>query len=360
MADYDISNFALKACCPSNELLYDDKGLPSVMVKIPKFKLSEVLDGGADEYHPAFIVNGSTLDYIYISKYQNVVENGRAYSKPGVDPQANISWTNAKAYCEAKGEGWHLMTAVEYAAIALWCKKNGFMPYGNNNYGKDSRETLYKAIPATYDSSGNISHVLTGTGPLTWSHNGEPDGIWDINGNVSEWAGAKRTVYGEIQFLVNNNGADLNNDQGASSAEWMAIDASTGEFVTPDGSGTTTNTIKVDNVSSGYYGITVTTESSDFSFAIGSATCTSDISDAAKATLRAYGLLPEDGSTAADYDNDRLYWNNAASERMFGSGGYFSSTTYAGVFYGSGISGTRTITYTSIGFRSAYAPLPTA
>ncbi|MCD8330527.1 MAG: formylglycine-generating enzyme family protein [Lachnospiraceae bacterium] len=354
MADYDVASFALKALCPSNELLYDDKGLPSVMVKIPKFKLSEVLTGGADEYHPMFIINGNVVDYIYISKYQNVVENGRAYSKPGVDPQATISWTNAKAYCEAKGDGWHMMTKAEYAGIALWCKANGFMPYGNNSYGKDSRESIYKAIPATYGSDGAINHVLTGTGPLTWSHNGEPDGIWDLNGNVSEWAGAIRTVYGELQFLVDNDGADLNNDQSASSSEWKALNAETGAWVTPDGSGTTDGTVKVDNVSTAYYATEVTTTSSSFNFAISAATCSSDISDAAKAVLRACALLPEDGDT--NYDSDRLYFNNEASERMFYCGGHYSYTTYAGVFCSSGLN-TRTSTLTVIGFRSAYAPL---
>ncbi|MCD7857719.1 MAG: formylglycine-generating enzyme family protein [Clostridiales bacterium] len=355
MADYDVASFALKALCPSNELLYDDKGLPSVMVKIPKFKLSEVLTGGADEYHPMFIINGNVVDYIYISKYQNVVENGRAYSKPGVDPQASISWTNAKAYCEAKGDGWHMMTKAEYAGIALWCKANSFMPYGNNSYGKDSRESIYKAIPATYGSDGAINHVLTGTGPLTWSHNGEPDGIWDLNGNVSEWAGAIRTVYGELQFLVDNDGADLNNDQSASSSEWKALNAETGAWVTPDGSGTTDGTVKVDNVSTAYYATEVTTTSSSFNFAISAATCSSDISDAAKAVLRAYALLPEDGDTG--YDSDRLYFNNEASERMCSCGGSYTNTTYAGVFFSSGHYGTRTYTYANIGFRSAYAPL---
>lgn len=96
------------------------------------------------------------------------------------------------------------MTKAEWAAIMLWCKKNGFQPWGNNNYGKDSRETLQQAIPATYGSgtdAGKIYHVLTGTGPLTWSHNKQLDGIWDLNGNVSEWTGALRTVKENYSYL---------------------------------------------------------------------------------------------------------------------------------------------------------------
>ena len=90
-------------------------------------------------------------------------------SLPGEDPAVNIDFDTSRARCEAKGHGWHLSTNAEWAAIALWCKKNGFMPYGNNNYGKDTRESNYKAIPTSTDS-GRTGRVATGTGPLTWSH----------------------------------------------------------------------------------------------------------------------------------------------------------------------------------------------
>lgn len=198
---YDLAEFALKMVAPNNKLIYDDKGIPSVMVYVPKFKMSDVIDGAGDSTHPAFIVNGKEVPGIWISKYQNIVNNGRAYSLPGQDPTVNITWDTARGYCESKGKGWHMMTKAEWAAIMLWCKKNGFQPWGNNNYGKDSRETLQQAIPATYGSDGKINHVLTGTGPLTWSHNKQLDGIWDLNGNVSEWTGALRTVKESCSYL---------------------------------------------------------------------------------------------------------------------------------------------------------------
>ena len=363
MGNFDIADLALQAVAPGNKLLYDDKGLPSVMVYIPKFKLSEVLTGGPDTYHPAFIINGSVVDGIWIGKYQATIEEGRAYSLPGKDPAATINFDNFLARCGAKGAGWHMMTAAEWGMIALWCKKHGIFPKGNNNYGKDSTESAYTAIPATYGTgtdAGKIYHVLTGTGPLTWSHDGTMKGIWDLNGNVAEWKGGFRTVKGELQFLANNNAADNSKSQAANSAEWKALDASTGEFVTPNGSGTTTNTVKVDCISNKpKYGITVTTTSENFNGAIHEITCTSDISSAAKIVLRAYGLLAEDGATAADYgDGDRLYFNNVADERMAYGGGYCSIGAYAGVFFSFGFS--RTSTSTFIGLRVAYADLPTA
>ena len=79
---YDLSEFSLKMSAPRNKLIYDDKGIPSVMVYIPKQKMSDLIAGGSDEAHPAFIVEGQEIDGIWISKYQNVVNNGLAYSLP--------------------------------------------------------------------------------------------------------------------------------------------------------------------------------------------------------------------------------------------------------------------------------------
>ena len=76
-ANFDLSNLALKAVCPNNEILYDDKGLPSIMVKIPKMTYAELGLGDSTATHPAFIVNGIEIPEIYISKYQNIVQNGR-------------------------------------------------------------------------------------------------------------------------------------------------------------------------------------------------------------------------------------------------------------------------------------------
>lgn len=360
---YDLAEFALKMVAPNNKLIYDDRGIPSVMVYVPKFKMSDVIDGAGDSTHPAFIVNGKELPGIWISKYQNIVNNGRAYSLPGQDPTVNITWDTARGYCESKGKGWHMMTKAEWAAIMLWCKKNGFQPWGNNNYGKDSRETLQQAIPATYGSgtdAGKIYHVLTGTGPLTWSHNKQLDGIWDLNGNVSEWTGALRTVKGELQLLENNNGANSDNPQTATSTAWKAIDATTGAFITPDGNGTTANSIKIDATGAGgvQWCKTITKTSENFSCALGALTCSADISDAAKAVLRAYGLLPVDGAKASDYDDDRLWFNNVADERLFYSGGnFYGDGAAAGVGFSNGSLAFRGGVYVGIGWRSAYVDL---
>ena len=360
-ANFDLSNLALKALAPANEILYDDKGLPSIMVKIPKMSYADLGLGSSTATHPAFIVNGQEVDAIYISKYQNIVSGDRAYSLPGEDPKANINFNTAAKACTDKGAGWHLMTRAEWALLALWCKKNGTQPKGNNNYGKDTADSIYQAVPSVArDSSNRIQRVATGTGPLSWSHDGTPAGIWDLNGNVNEWVGGIRTVKGELQILANNNAADGANSQAADSAQWKAINASDGTLITPDGSGTTTGSIKMDWVSSHLQYDTTISDSAPGSHncTFESITCSANIGADAQALLQALGLFKYD-STAGAYNGDYFYFNNAENERSFYCGGYWYAGARAGVFFCYGY-GDRTTAGDYLGFRSAFVELPSA
>lgn len=359
MSNFDLSNLALKAVCPNNEILYDDKGRPSIMVYIPKKTFAELGLGTSQAIHPAFIVNGQEVDGIYISKYQNIVMDGRAYSLPGEDPHTSITLDAAISACSAKGSGWHLMTRAEWAMVALLCKVMGTQPKGNNNYGKDTSESSYVAIPTSKDND-KTGRVATGTGPLAWSHDGTPSGIWDLNGNVWEWVGGLRTVYGEVQILANNNAADSSKSQAASSAQWMAINASDGTLITPNGSGTTSGSVKIDWVSGhGQFDTTITTqEATGHSCTFESVTCSANIGDNAKLLLQALGLFKYD-ATAGAYNGDYFYFNNGEAERAFHCGGVWGAGADAGVFslngnYSHSNSGGH------IGFRSAYCVLPTA
>lgn len=354
MSNFDIASLALKSAYPSNSIKTDDKGLPSVLCYVPKFKMSDVITGASDSTHPAFIVNGVERDGFYVSKFQNVAYANRAYSLPGEDPRASITADVARTYCEDKGEGWHLMSAMEWGAIALWCKKNGWLPYGNNNYGKDSRETMYKAIPTYKDSNGQTCRVATGTGPVEWSHNKQLDGIYDLNGNVWEWVDGMRLVYGELQILENNNAADSENSKAASSAAWKAIDGTTGELITPDGNGTTANSLKLDYVSSKWKWIVGTqTSRADSSRYCTFVNVSADdsVCDEAKEILYALAMLPDD--TAFDYQGDYFYANNDAAERFPFRGGRWYDGAYAGVFnvY---LNSSRAYSSASFGFRSAF------
>ena len=355
MANFDLVNLALKATCPGNEIILDDKGLPSVMVRIPKFKISDVIDGGSDSTHPAFIVNGVEVPEIYISKFQNVIHNGRAYSLPGEDPTVNVNFDTARQACEAKGRGWHLMTNAEWAAIALWCRKNGLMPKGNNNYGKDHSESSYVAIPTLIGGDGRTNRVATGTGPVSWSHNGEVTGIWDLNGNVNEWVGGYRVKDGEIQILPNNDAADSNNSQGTESSKWRAI-MPDGTLVDPGTPGTLKWDYTADPGTSGEKPFRLNTvlefqqSVEDVYGVITFQSLTAADGVNVPEIMKALALFPAD---SGDHGGDRIYMRNIG-ERLACRGGYWSIGAGAGVFSLAGSS--RSYSFAFIGFRSAFIP----
>lgn len=357
--NFDLSNLALKAICPSNEILYDDKGLPSIMVKIPKMTYAQLGLGASPATFPAFIVNGQEVDEIFISKYMNIVQNGRAYSLPGQDYANNMTFDTARGYCEAKGAGWHIMTAIEWGLLINWCENNGFIPLGNCAYGKYHTETNYKAIPMTKDGSGNTLHTAGGTGPLTWFHDQTPSGIADLTGNGFEWTGGIRTVKGEVQVLVNNNAADSGNSQAATATTWMAISASTGEFITPDGTGTTSGSVKMDWVSSKLqYNTTITDSAPGEHYCqFKDINCSANIDATAQTVLIALGLLPRTSTLCTTYG--RCYFNNNEDERFFlRGGGYHSSSAYSFPSFRANYA--RSLQPTSRGFRAAYVKLPAA
>lgn len=361
MSNFDLSNLALQAVCPGNEILYDDKGMPSIMVKIPKMTYAQLGMGTSTAVHPAFIIDSQEVDAIYISKYINIVQNGRAYSLPGQDPRANITFDDALAACVAKGEGWHLTTKMEWGLLVRWCEKNGFIPKGNTDFGKDPTESVYKAIPSmARDGSGRIQRTATGTGPLSWYHDNSPAGIADLKGCVWEWVGGVRTVYGELQVLVNNNGANSAHSQGASGSDWRAIDATTGEFITPNGSGTTTNSVKMDWVSSKLtYSATITdTARGGHSCTWGAITCAASIGAAAKLILQALGMLPYSASDLCAASGNYCYFNNAEAERSFLCGGAWDFSARGMASFRGTYPRSNSDAY--IGFRAAYAKLPAA
>lgn len=201
---------------------------------------------------------------------------------------------------------------------------------------KDTRESLYRAIPTSKDND-KTGRVATGTGPVTWSHDGTLEGIWDLNGNVWEWCAGLRLVKGEVQVIADNNAAAPTCDMSASSAAWKAISAATGELVAPDGNGTTQGTVKLDFISGKWtYSTTIahTTGANGCSFK--DVTCDSSIGAAAKLLLQALAMLPDAALTGdgidATYGGDYFYINNAEAERCLIRGGYWLIGGNAGVF----------------------------
>ena len=137
MTNYDDMKFAIEAMTGgTNTVILDDTGMPSVMVVLPKMYKNILVSGAAEEVHSAFIYKNAVKEKVAISKFLNVVYNNRAYSLPMKDPRASVNFNTASSYCRNKGDGWSVTPFALYAAIALWCKKNGFMPRGNTASGK--------------------------------------------------------------------------------------------------------------------------------------------------------------------------------------------------------------------------------
>lgn len=348
MPNFDDLKLSIEALSGGkNTVLFDDLGMPSVMVPFPKLKMSDLIAGGSENIHPAFSVDGVEKSVIYVSKYQNIVLNERGYSLPMRDPRVSLNFDQAVAYCRNKGKGWSLTPYSLWSAIALWCRKNGTMPRGNNNYGADHAYGHEKGVP-TYYESGKIARCATGSGPNTWNHNWMPDGIADLNGNVWEWCAGMRLMNGEIQIIPYANCMAADASMGASSTLWKAI-AADGTLVEPG----TAGTLKYNYVS-GHIQLTsgdITPEDTWRGDTYQNMTLDSALTvpEIAKALL----IYPDE--PGGDYGGDGHYMNNSG-ERSPICGGLWYNSSNAGVFYVS-LDYPRSYSDTSIGFRSAYCEL---
>ena len=344
-----LSNLVLP---PNNEIVVDDLGKPSVMVKIPKMTYEDLGLTGSGTF-PAWIVDGKEVPYIYISKYQNIVENGRAYSLPYQVPAVYTNFDQAVEYCQAKGKGWHLMSNLEWQAIALWCAKNDCMPGGNNNYAYgDYYKTSEKGAPMpVYDDNygEDVPYTATGSGPKSWFHNNDFSGIADLNGNVYEWVGGIRFNNGEVQVIPENNTV-LHLDQSATSDAWKAIlpgtTANNATFVVPGTSGSLILT-------SGGLGINGTDTAAGGSgvwFERTAETCSANLKVIPKEAY-AHGLL-NNGITTERQD---YYYFAKSADRLCCRGGSYAFDDRSGVFFFFGDG--RSYSDRGLGFRSAFVNL---
>ena len=103
----------------NNKVIFDDTGMPSIMVAVPKAKYSDVITGGTDETLPFWIMDGEEKSVIYVSKFLNIVENDRAYSLGGYLPRNYINFDQSVAACKKKGAGWHLNQTGVFAYLNL-------------------------------------------------------------------------------------------------------------------------------------------------------------------------------------------------------------------------------------------------
>ncbi len=354
----------------TNIAIYNDLGLPSIYVRRDKGAISDVIDGGPDTTHYAFKVNGVEIPAFYMGKYLATVYKGRALSLPLQDPVADIidsahrgdagnsgvNFDNAKIWCEANGPGFHLPTIAEYAWLALLSRKNGTLPRGNNSHGTDAGASYEKGVGSYYGTDGKIKRTLTGSGPVTWNDNWQPDGICDLNGNVGEWMGGYRTVNGELQIFPDNDAA-MQYQQNADSTLWKAI-LQDGTLVAPG----TDDSLKWD-----YIDGTPASGTSSYQFRLNTKIINAVVNENAYGVSILANLAAADGVSVPDRlkalilmpdgnggQNSKVYMRNV-KERLASMGGNFSSGEGSGMFFLNCMS-LRTFNSDSVGFRPAFIP----
>ncbi|MBP4080235.1 hypothetical protein J9897_14085, partial [Aeromonas sp. MrichA-1] len=117
-------------------------GNANAMFVLPRFSYADLgmtADMGTGDVTAFDFGSGSIKSEIFIGAY--LASGSGAVSAPRRDPRISLDHTAARNACSAKGEGWHLMTAHEWAAIALWCMANGYEPIGNTNWGRSHAKT---------------------------------------------------------------------------------------------------------------------------------------------------------------------------------------------------------------------------
>ena len=221
-----------------NALLMDDEGFPSVMLRFEPPQGADLLDGADKALHPAFVAGGKTLGSLWLAKYPccRILHAGREHflSLRGTDSAQHIGYDRAVEACGQKGAGWHMMTNVEYAFLALLCRKNGFEPHGNTCYGTYALNSAETGAVVDFYAYNPLKpgRLLTGSGPANWAHDATDAGMYELNGNVWEWAAGLRMVDGEIQILPDNDAALPGADLSEMSRSWRAISPS-GELLIP-------------------------------------------------------------------------------------------------------------------------------
>ena len=351
---YETLQLAVRALSDgTNEVLFDDLGQPSVMVRIDKVYCDELIPGMPHTVHPAFIVGGKEVDCVYVSKYPNIIRDDRAYSLPMQHPAGFLTQDTAVSVCRNKGRGWGLIPVSLWSVLALSCKQNGTEPRGNNHRGSARQYPNERGI-VTGTESGLPSETATGSGPLSWYHNGSASGLADIVGNVSEWNAGMRLCRGELQIIENADvilpEVSLSEDSDA----WRAI-LPDGTLVKP---GTAENTLKIDMENGRWKISTKVTDAVDDArgglfrdMFYDPAELPNGIPD----LLKLLTVYPADEDRAS-YAEDLIFANNWQAERICLRGGNWSSGPHSGVFYYA-MDAKRNRQVPRLGFRSVYYPV---
>lgn len=152
---------------------------------------------------------GQSLEIIVdgVTYYRRIIQTGKLtepkYVKFYPDLPSGVTIDADDTYSII---GHHLLTPHEVFSLQAWAMKYRYRyglgyPKGNNDYGKDigdPRARQFEGVSGGLagDATHNITRVLTGSGPLSWSLNGKESGVWDLNGNIYEMINQTMTADG--------------------------------------------------------------------------------------------------------------------------------------------------------------------
>lgn len=158
----------------------DEKGLPNYMTMY--YIEPELVTEETGELVPdMFKIYGKRATAVLISQYVNVVINDVPASLPYQQPAENVCYTKAARLCREKGRGWHLMTNTEWVYLMEEAARLGHKVSGNTDHGKNAENPEEKGW--CYDGYT----CLTGSAPLSWSHDGTKGGVFGLCGDFWEW-----------------------------------------------------------------------------------------------------------------------------------------------------------------------------
>jgi hypothetical protein len=105
-------------------VLYNDTGIPSFMLKVPRFKVETIDSSLGRGIHPAFLVGEKEAEELFVGQVNAKIIDGRAYSLLCEGATRSITFDEAREACTQKGKGWHLLNNWEYAALGMYLVKN--------------------------------------------------------------------------------------------------------------------------------------------------------------------------------------------------------------------------------------------
>lgn len=230
---YDLSD-------GKNEVIFDKLGRPNIVVNIPCDEKATLayLSGGNNKYfdvpsfsagtaersiHPAFIVGGQAIRGIRVGKYKDVRVNNKNYhvSLFGLPPAYGTggfveSYDGLASECDRINAGTYEggvhvgnITRAIFSYFSLLSVTEGFACRGADNYTKSWQKPDEAGEPCGYIYNGQFIHVLNGSGPNAWRHDGTPFGIWGFRGPTLEILHGYITDGGVILTTDNNDAAEM-------------------------------------------------------------------------------------------------------------------------------------------------------